>query len=261
MVIAMRIGTTSYIYPADILTNVHQLAGKGQDVELVVFECAETGDDLPDEEMVEHLRVFGAAHDITYTVHLPLDLRLADDDPSLERAVRVIRCTEALSPLGYVVHLDGETPTDRLDLAQWLENSLRSLDALDKAGCDQELICVENLDDQPPPMLDAILERVPVSCCVDLGHLWKQGVEPLPHLDRWLCRARVIHLHGIGVRDHSSLSLVPPANLDPVMELLFRHFNGVVTLEVFNEADLENSLRALRESAVRVGASPDTNAF
>jgi len=34
----LRLGSTSYIYPADLLTNTRQLAGVVQDIELVLFE-------------------------------------------------------------------------------------------------------------------------------------------------------------------------------------------------------------------------------
>ncbi len=68
----MRLGTTSYIYPADIITNVRRLAGKGQDVELVIFELDEGSSVLPDDDTIAELSSLGAEHDMTYTVHLPL---------------------------------------------------------------------------------------------------------------------------------------------------------------------------------------------
>jgi len=33
-----RLGSTSYVYPADLVTNARQLAGRVDDIELVLFE-------------------------------------------------------------------------------------------------------------------------------------------------------------------------------------------------------------------------------
>jgi len=255
MVRTMRLGTTSYIYPADLMTNVRRLAGSVMDVELVIFECDEYGSNLPDKDMIDELKLLAAKNDMTYTVHLPLDLRLADDDPQIEKAVRVIRCTQPLSPHGFVVHLDGAQGGESLSLGPWTENCLRSLEILIEEVTDAEMLCAENLDDQSAERLDAVLDRIGVSCCIDLGHLWKQGVDPLPCLDRWLPRARVIHLHGVGSRDHKRLSLIPQEKLDEVVGRLHGKFDGVVTLEVFDQDDLNESLRAIRSSIRRLAGS------
>lgn len=252
MVKTMRVGTTSYIYPADLITNVRRLAGSVMDVELVIFECDEYGSNLPDKDTIDELTRLAAEHGMTYTVHLPLDLRLADEDPQIEKAVRVIRCTAPLSPHGFIVHLDGAQGGESLSLLPWTENCLRSLEALIGEVAGPEMLCAENLDDQNAERLDAVLERIGVSCCMDLGHLWKQGVNPLPCLDRWLPRARVVHLHGVGSRDHKSLSLIPQERLDEVVGRLHGNFDGVVTLEVFDKDDLDESLHALRASIQRL---------
>lgn len=253
----MRIGTTSYIYPADIETNVKRLAGRVDDVELVLFESDEDGTNLPDDASVALLDSVARRHGMTYTVHLPLDLKLAGDDPSLSRAVKVIRRTRPLDPVGYVVHLDdGEQGAVT---ESWAENSLRSLDRLVAELGNPELICVENLDNQPPEALDRILGHSPVSCCVDVGHLWKQGQEPLVWLERWLPRARIVHLHGVGSRDHKGLSLVSIQKLDDVLHCLSSDFPGVVTIEVFSESDLLDSLEAVSGSRERARGTQQKN--
>jgi sugar phosphate isomerase/epimerase len=98
-----------------------------------------------------------------------------------------------------------------------------------------------------------VLERVPVSRCVDVGHLWLDGHDPLPYLEQALPRTRVIHIHGIAERDHKSLAHIPAAQLDPVLDLLVKHaYNGVFTLEIFSEDDLATSLAALAGSLNRI---------
>jgi len=79
----MRLGTTSYIHPADIITNVRRLAGKVQDVELVIFELDGGSSGLPDDDTMAELNSLGAEQDMTYTVNLPLGLGLADEQASV----------------------------------------------------------------------------------------------------------------------------------------------------------------------------------
>jgi predicted xylose isomerase-like sugar epimerase len=61
-------------------------------------------------------------------------------------------------------------------------------------------------------------------------------------------------MHGIRTRDHTSLSSVDPQKLDPVVRLLDEGFRGVLTFEVFSEADFQDSLEAFGNSVQRVRA-------
>jgi len=170
----MRLGATSYIYPADIITNARRLAGSIDDIELVIFEVEHEAN-LPDPETIEELVRIGADHNMTYTVHLPTDIGMADREPCVEKAIRVIRRTEGLSPHAFIVHLDGNPPNHRLDPAAWLENSLSSLEILWAEISEPEMLSVENLENHNPEMIDSILEKIKVSCFVDVGHLLETG--------------------------------------------------------------------------------------
>ncbi len=253
-----RIGTTSYIIPDDILPNVEYLAPLVDDVQLVLFETDEYGSNLPDPGLVERLNSLAAGHNLTYTVHLPLDLRLGDGGEethiSLVKAQRVIAATRDLHPYAYTVHLDGHTlPLQTSDLPGWQANSRRSLEIAGGWLVDPERLCVENLEGWDPEAFAPVVTALPVSRTIDIGHLWLSGADPLDHLARWVNRARVVHLHGIAARDHASVAHMPAERLDPVMAFLAGHFEGVVTLEVFNQADLESSLAAVTASLARCG--------
>jgi hypothetical protein len=66
---------------------------------------------------------------------------------------------------------------------------------------------------------------------------------------------RVIHLHGVGEREHVSLSHMLDEKLDPVVQLLLcEDYAGVLTLEVFGQADLQSSAAALQRSVERCAA-------
>ncbi|AFM25414.1 cobamide remodeling phosphodiesterase CbiR [Desulfomonile tiedjei] len=246
----MRIGTTSYIYPADVITNIRKLAGKVRDIEIVLFESDSIGDALTNDEISE-LRQIALDHEMTYTVHLPLDCYLADTNPKMKSAFHAISLAQSLEPHGYVVHLDARDGNNAT--AFLLDNALRSLETLIRQTGLTELICVENLENHRPELIDAVLERIPVSCCADVGHIWKLGEDPVPLLKTWLQRIRIVHLHGFLEHDHRRLSLMPPSVLDPVVrQLQHANFGGVLTLEIFSERNLHESLQALQDAMDRI---------
>jgi len=115
-----------------------------------------------------------------------------------------------------------------------------------------ERLGIENVEAWDPVAFAPLVTALPVGRTIDVGHLWLQGADPVDHLEQWVDRARVVHLHGIAERDHASLAHVPSAELDRVTAFLAENFSGVVTIEVFNLADLTSSLEVLAESVNRV---------
>ena len=249
-----RLGSTSYVYPDDILPNVQRLAQAGDvdDIELVLFEVDDGPNNLPDDRTVATLIDLATAHHLTYTVHLPLDLRLGANGTtqhaSLQKAERVIKTTLPLAPYAYVFHLDG---SDAM-APGWVGRSLSALEQVITWVPQPELLAVENVEAWDPVLLEPVMNALPISRTTDIGHLWKMGRDPLTVLDCWLPRTRVIHLHGLGERDHQSLALMSPQQLDPVIDRL-RNYHGVLTLEVFSTSDFFDSRAALLESVKRVG--------
>ena len=251
MNMTFRLGTTSYILADDILPNAHYLAEKVQDIELVLFEVDDGQNNLPSPADILKLREIAAESDLTFTVHLPLDLKMGSTGQNLHRSLQkaqsVILRTRPLDPFAYVLHLDGKEVEDYGD---WVEQASRSLEiAADWAG-DPALLAVENLENYPLDFIDPVLERVPVSRCLDVGHLWLEGHDPVPFLQRHLSRTKVVHIHGVGTRDHQSLAHIEESKLQAVLACL-EGFEGVFTLEIFNRADLESSIDALRKAGMQ----------
>ncbi len=254
-----KVGATSYVLPDHILPNVEYLGPIVDDVELVLFETDEYGSNLPGPAEIARLLELAAEHDLSYTVHLPLDLRLGEDGGldhvSLIKAQRVIEATQGLRPWAYTLHLDARMlPQDPSAeaLADWQERSARALTSLYPSVDDPALLSIENLEAWDPEFFAPVLDALPVSRVIDVGHFWLRDADPLAHMERWLHRTRIIHLHGIAERDHASLQAVPAGRLDPVVESLLEGFQGVVTLEVFSLEDLTSSLQALNDSLRRV---------
>lgn len=248
-----RFGTTSYIVPDDILPNARYLAGKVRDIELILFEVDDGPNNLPSTEVIDELTTIAQENDLTYTVHLPLDLKLGEDgserDQSLVKAKRVIDCTGRLDPWAYVLHLDGKTvrtSTDAELINRWQDQSVRALEIVSGWAGSPEKLAVENLETYPLDFIQPVLDRIPVSRCVDVGHLWLDGHDPIPYLQAALPRTRVIHMHGIAERDHRSLRFMPHEKVSTVWNELIRlNYDGVLTLEVFSEEDFLSSIEVI----------------
>lgn len=239
-----RLGSTSYVIPADILPNVRRLASLVDDIELVLFEVDDRNN-LPSPAVIEELNSLADTHDLTYSIHLPLDLKLAASDdvwrhPSMEKARRVIRATRPLEPWAYVVHLDGaelEANTSPLALTRWRDQAARSLETIGQEVDEMRLLAVENLENYDPAAFLPLLDRLPISLCLDVGHFLKTGADPFPYLEQYLDRTQAIHIHGCqDGRDHRGLEHIPRSVLCRLLDLLLRRqYRGILTLEVFTE--------------------------
>ena len=252
-----RLGTTSYIIPDEILPNLLHLQGRVDDVELVLFESDEFSN-LPTPSLGEEIARLGRAAGLTYTVHLPLDTRLGSADET-ERSVSVGKCRRVIErmapirPFAWILHLHGDRrgdpPTE--DAPRWIEQNRRSLHELLDGGPAPRRICIETLD-YDFGLVAGLVEAFDLSVCLDIGHLLVQGRSVAAHLDRWMQRARVFHLHGVDSegQDHQHLGHLPGGLLEDLATRLSRlpvFDERVVTMEVFGQNDFERSLGVVAE--------------
>lgn len=250
-----RIGTTSYIIPDEIIPNVRYLAEWVDDIELVLFEVDDGPNNLPDLAAIHELRRLAEQYNLTYTVHLPLDLRLAGEDgkqhQSLTKAHRVIECASALNPWAYVLHLDGREELENGNAHRkdaWNRQAIKALDIVSKWTGDEKLLAVENLEHYPTQFWDEVLDLSDASRCIDIGHLWMDHQDPVDFLEKHIHRARVIHIHGINGRDHKSLANVSKDELKRVFDCILKEkYNGVITIEVFEKDDFFTSIQTINE--------------
>jgi len=244
-----RLGTTSYIIPADILPNVEFLAERVDDVELVLFE-SDLISNLPDATTIARLREMAEANALTYTVHLPLDARLGAGTEAVRHAsvgmcLRVAELTRRLDPFAYVAHLD--PPGAGEDPAGWRPALHRSVQGLLAGGIEPRRLCVENLS-YPFEEVQGIMVEFGLSVCIDVGHVLLGGIDLPAYLDRYLPRCRVMHLHGmVDGKDHRSAGALGSPTLGLLRERLMVDAERVVTLEIFSREDFEDSLVALEE--------------
>jgi sugar phosphate isomerase/epimerase len=247
-----RLGTTSYIIPAELLPNVIYLADKVDDIELVLFESDEISN-LPDAATVKMLKETAEQSDLTYTIHLPLDTWMGHEEVSVrersvDKCLRVIERTGPLSPFAYVIHFQGDQRGEITspDLERWIEGHRRSVERL-LQNVNSHNLCVETLD-YPYTVIEDIISDYGLSVCLDIGHLLLCGYTPEDYLDRYLPRTRVLHLHGIeDGHDHRSLSFLPAGLLTNIIDRLGDGSNNskVLTMEIFDEEALNQSLDVL----------------
>jgi sugar phosphate isomerase/epimerase len=242
-----RLATTSFIYPAGYSDNVRRLAPWVDEIELLLFE----GDHLPDSTEVDQLQKLAHEQDISYNVHLPMDICLgAVDTDQRHRSISVVAQTlERVAPLAATTHTLHLTVDDRVqtsaDLSAWQSRCMESLeDLMQRTKIPSRCLSVETLDFNPQWLVD-IVEPMDLAICIDVGHLLRFGYDLAWVIDLFQQRTAAYHLHGVaGGKDHLSLARLETdaANtLIPVLE----HFCGTVSLEVFNHRHLMESLDAL----------------
>jgi sugar phosphate isomerase/epimerase len=250
-----RIGTTSFVYcapgPAPWLASAQRLAGRVDDVEILLFE-PDTG--VPDDAELAALAALKPAAGLSYTVHTPSDVSLASEDAArrahaIDQVCRVIELTRPLAPEAYIVHVylgDREQDTRPADLAAWRRRAASSLAAIVARGTAPASIAIETLDYEFS-CLEPVVAELGLSVAIDLGHLDRDARTERALIERNLPRTRAIQWHGVDPtgRDHRSLAHYPVADARWMIDLLKERYRGVVTLEVFRDADFEESLAVL----------------
>jgi sugar phosphate isomerase/epimerase len=252
---SFRIGTTSFIHSAGWLENATRLASVVADVEILCFDGDPAA--LPSPEEVAGLAALKARTGLTYSLHTPLEASLASEDEvrrreGVSRVLRAIERTRPLAPEAIVVHVylgDREGDAPPADLAAFRRRAARSLSEIVTAGVSPRALCVESLD-YDFELVAPVVEELGLSAALDVGHLQRDGRPVAPLLARHLHRARVVQWHGVepGGRDHRSLRHVPEAAARALLDTLRgAGYQGVLTVEVFGERDLMESLAVLEE--------------
>ncbi len=246
-----RIGVTSYVYPADFLTNVAQLAPFVDDIELAFYE-SQKANSLPDTSTMAKINDIAYQHKLTFTVHLPVDIHPASPErKERKNAVKTIKnifgLTKDSPATAYILHPMGiEHNADAETISKWQRNASETLQELVDLLYDPGMLCLENLF-FPFHWCDALLDDFELGVCIDIGHLSIFGVELSSHLKKYLRFARVVHFHGVAEgKDHLSLTKLPDDVFYLVMKEINR-FHGVLTIEVFNYDDTLTSLRRIEK--------------
>ena len=164
----------------------------------------------------------------------------------------MIEATIDLDPFAYVLHVDAfdttsREPTPAADIAAWTENVSRSIKDILATGVSSRHLCVETLAYRFD-FLDPLIESFDLGVCLDVGHILLYGFDLQEHLDRYLPRTRVLHIHGIrDGKDHRGLEHLDPTALDMVINALRADAATprVFTIEVFSKEHFEPSMQLM----------------
>ncbi|MFC2048937.1 hypothetical protein ACFLR5_01800 [Elusimicrobiota bacterium] len=94
------------------------------------------------------------------------------------------------------------------------------------------------------------MENLGISVCLDLGHFISHGFDHEKPFYKYIDRTKVIHIYGTDA-EHRHLSL---SRMKRQVMVWFNKFireseyNGIITLEVFSEKDLIESLEIINET-------------
>ncbi len=246
-----RVGVTSYVHPADFLTNISHIAPFVDDVELAFYE-SQRSDSLPSASVMEKINDIARTHRLTFTVHLPVDILPASADRKERKiAIKTIKyifnLTKESPVTAYILHISGiDNNADVDSVSKWQNNASETIKEVIDNLYDPGMLCVENLF-YHFHWCDPLLDDFQLGTCIDTGHLMVSGDDMGMHFKRYLRYSRVIHFHGVANgKDHLSLDVLSEDNFNFVMKETNR-FHGVLTIEVFNYDDTISSLRRIEE--------------
>lgn len=249
-----RLGTTSFIYPDHYIPNVKMLAPCVDEIELLLFESAY--DSLPSKREIKDLSMLAKEFDITYDIHLPLDICLGDENPAIRRRAidtikQVIDLTLPLASSIFTLHLSydeayDEDSSDKDIVKKWQERIYESIDRLLSTGIKSRSIAIENLM-YPFEWAEKIISSLNLSVCIDIGHLILMNADIIETFEQYHDRTSIIHLHGVEDNlDHLSLDKLTDNETSDIMKVL-KAYTGVVVIEVFSYDNLQASLKYLEK--------------
>jgi len=252
------VGTTSFIDPGPIVDNVKKLGKMFDEIELLVFESlpfmTKNGPVpvLPRADEIDELAGLSREFGVTYNIHLPVDVSFtASSKEERILAVDTIKqVVDLCSPLNlstHTLHLEftPETTEGKAGVEKWQDRALESLEILCPFLNHPSDISIETLE-YSPEYLFKILDNIDVALCIDAGHLIKYNYDIKALFDRYGHRVPLIHLHGVDFStkipaDHQGLDKTPMDRFLPTLDVL-KSFDGVVSIEVFNRRNLQDSV-------------------
>ncbi len=239
----------SFIYPADYVTNTARIGPFVDEVELLFFESA--AGCFPSAAQLDQLSALAAKLDITYNIHLPLDLDLGNLDAPLrhraaERMAEILGRVTTLHATTHTLHLPfSDTHRNPSAVLDWQARTGLSLaELLRHTRIAPQRISIETLD-YPPQWFEPLVHEFNLSVCADIGHLELAGLDLESVLACFGPKIRIMHLHGVADgRDHQSLAHLAPGPRT-LMQRYLQDFDGCVSLEVFSLSKLDESLACL----------------
>ncbi|MGD9808964.1 MAG: cobamide remodeling phosphodiesterase CbiR [Deferribacterales bacterium] len=217
----MFVSCPSFIIPASRIENVRYLKGTVDEVELL-YMCSLSEYDFPDGEEVRALADTG----MRFNVHMPYDRDLTKRSEWEFMA----KFADVLRPLCAHTHTFHIQPEDEFFRGlEWFRSETDMSVTLENGESDTASFALSDDD-----------------ICLDAGHMLMHGQDISKLLSEYGERIKMFHLHGVNDgKDHQSVRYFPDDMLMQIMQFA-KDKSLTVSLEVFNEADLKDSLTFLK---------------
>lgn len=215
----MRISAPSFIIPAGRVENVLFLRNRVDEVELLYMDSM-SAYDMPDEPEVKALAETG----MRFNVHMPYDRDLSE----ISEWNFMTGFADRLKPLNAVTHtFHIQHQQSFFENLEWFLKETAMPVTLENSSDDVHLF--------------DMMEGIGAGICLDVGHI-VSSMDTAGVIAKYADRIEMFHLHGVrDGKDHQSIRYLDDSVLSAVFG--FASEKGLtVSLEVFNEADLRDSL-------------------
>lgn len=253
-----KFGTTSYILPADIITNVQDIKEYVSGIQLVLFELDEQSN-LPNPIDISQLKYYKEKYNLEYFIHLPLSLNFSETNSVIRN--KVIKYFEKYYVLGneisaqyYISHLNINYNSNnknfidnisQTELDLFYENISKTLLLLFNEYDIKNKFLVENLN-YPIKYLDYFLYNLNINLCLDIGHIFFYA-QDLNSIENYKEKIKLIHLHDLNTNESDHFELNNPTRINSAITFLKKiNYDGYVILEVFQKDFFLNSLNFLK---------------
>lgn len=227
-----KIGSTSYVYPADILTNVEKLKDIVDGIQLILFDSSDEVN-LPNSLVCEKLKEIKERHNLEYYIHLPLDINFAvNTDKEREQLFSIMKnmveIGESIDSTYYIAHLNFND--------NFMENTEINLDHLFKEYPIKDRFLIENIE-YPINHLDHFLYDYGLNLCMDIGHLLLQDQNIHRLIEKYTEKIKIVHFHAVdpNKKDHKSLIHYNQKDLEVLINTLKTFNISTYIIEVFEK--------------------------
>lgn len=231
------------------MANVSKLAPYLDEIELLVFQ-SEAPDSFLSPKEIQSLISLAQQHDLSYNVHLPIDISLSAPDRDKRRCARasikkVMDHYAPLRPSTHTLHLPFDRhSTDADEIKKWQKTNIEALSRLTDDGVSVDMLSIETIE-YPFEWVQPVINTFNLPVCIDVGHLIRFGFDLEVVLKQYFDQTAIIHLHGVaGQKDHLSLTELGPKYL-LVLQPWLKKFENVLSIEVFSFNKLALSLPVL----------------
>lgn len=255
-----QIGTTSYIVPYkkdNLIRNANYLKSHFDKIQLLYF-----GKDYLFEVMapsiIDELDRIKKESDIEYSIHLPADFSLLNGHKgalteSIDTIMNIMDKTSRLKINEYVLHIDAvDNGLDTYQKEKSKDLFAQVLESLNKKlASSMEKIFIENLSYDLTFFSDIIFEY---SCniCMDIGHIFNSNQNFFEFIGTFFSKINLVHLHGFQKgKDHISMSKIDTGILGDIFKFL-ESYKGSLIIEVFNQMDLIESMKILKDRIIYI---------